>query len=129
MPLHILVVLVVFGIAGITLALHLLGLSRTAPFADGTARAAWLRAYPDDEILSIQITREGHVARITTTQGKGILWQMGTHDCARRLTGQETLTCKAGGAVLHLNDYAAPRVRLPLSSSEQTEWQTWIVSS
>lgn len=126
MPLHILLILVVGGIAGIALALHLLGLSKAPPFTRETAHAAWLRAYPDDVIERIMLTANGRAARITTERGPGILWQMGTDTCARLLTGDETLRIKAKSATLYLNDYAAPKVQLHLTPDEYTDWQTWI---
>lgn len=126
MPLHILLILVVGGIAGIALALHLLGLSKAPTFTVETARSAWLRARPDDEFKAIQITADGRAARITTTEHCGILWQMGADTCARLLCGTETLRITAKTTTLHLNDYAAPKVVLHLTSDEQSDWQNWI---
>lgn len=126
MPLHILLILVVGGIAGIALALHLLGLSKAPAFTDDTARAAWLRARPDDVITDVQITADGRAARIATHAGHGILWQMGADSCVRMLTGHETLRSHGTKATLHLNDYAAPKVRLSLTPDEHDDWQNWI---
>ncbi|WP_299546617.1 hypothetical protein [uncultured Tateyamaria sp.] len=126
MPLHILLILVVGGIASIALALHLLGLSQAPTFALETARTAWLRARPDDVIETIKITADGRAARIITDRGHGILWQMGADTCARLLTGTETLNFGAKTAILYLNDYAAPKVLLHLTPDEQIEWQDWI---
>ncbi|WP_299043807.1 hypothetical protein [uncultured Tateyamaria sp.] len=126
MPLHILLILVAGGIAGIALALHLLGLSQAPAFTRSTARAAWLRARPDDTVLDVVLTRDGRAARITTDHGAGLLWQMGADSCARLLTGQETLRIKDRHATLLLGDYAAPRVRLSLSPEDAKDWQDWI---
>ncbi|WP_299648748.1 hypothetical protein [uncultured Tateyamaria sp.] len=129
MPLHILLILVVGGIAGIALALHLLGLSKASPFTTQTAHAAWLRAHPDDAIKDLQITQDGRTARITSGHGNGIIWQMGADTCARRLSGAERLQTKGTKTILHLNDYAAPKVRLTLSADEQQDWQNWITQT
>ncbi|WP_299744005.1 hypothetical protein [uncultured Tateyamaria sp.] len=126
MPLHILLILVVGGIAGIALVLHWLGLSKVPPFTPETASAAWLRAHPDDVIEKTMITADGRAARITTERGPGILWQMGADTCARLLTGNETLRINAKSTTLYLDDYAAPKVRLHLTPDEYTDWQTWI---
>jgi len=125
-PLHILLVLVVGGIACIALALHLLGLSKAPPFTVETARAAWLRARPDDAILDIAVTSDGRSARVTTDRGSGVLWQMGADTCVRLLTGTETLDMNTTSATLRLNDYSAPRIHLNLNPDERTEWQNWI---
>ncbi|KIC51490.1 hypothetical protein [Tateyamaria sp. ANG-S1] len=126
MPLHILLILVVGGIAGIALALHLLGLSRATPFTSQTAQDAWHRAHPNDAVKAITVTTDGKAARITTDQGTGVLWQMGADSCARRLTGTETLTRAGDTSTLHLDDYAAPKVRLTLTPLEHSAWQDWM---
>lgn len=126
MPLHILLILVIGGIAGIALALHLLGLSRADPFTQDTAHAAWLRNRPDDTILRIELTAEGHAARVTTNHGRGILWQMGADSCARLIDGTEEVLAGPGSVTLHLNDYTAPKIRLRLTPQEQDDWASWI---
>ncbi|MEL6883650.1 MAG: hypothetical protein AAFY39_10510 [Pseudomonadota bacterium] len=129
MPLHILLILVVGGIAGIALALHLLGLSRATPLTEDTARAAWLRHWPDDAVHSVHVTQDGRAARVEARQGRGILWQFGADTCARRLTGAEVTRIVKGRVDLRLGDYTAPRVRLALSPSEQDEWTDWMTKT
>lgn len=129
MPLHILLILVVGGIAGIALALHLLGLSKAAPFTPDTARAAWLRNRPDDTILDLHVTHDGFAARVLTDQGRGVLWHMGVDSCARLLDGSETLHARGNATTLHLNDYSAPRIRLTLSPAEQDDWANWMIET
>ncbi|MEM8653650.1 MAG: hypothetical protein AAGF36_02815 [Pseudomonadota bacterium] len=126
MPLHILLILVVGGIAGIALALHLLGLSKAPALTEATARAAWLRAFPGDRITAIFITADGRTARVETDRAHGILWQMGADTCARLLTGSERLCHKGTKTVLYLHDYAAPKLRLSLTPNERQDWQNWI---
>ena len=126
MPLHILLILVVGGIAGIALALHLLGLSKAPAFSDDTARTAWLRAYPEDAVQSVHLTQDGRVARVVCDRGNGIVWQMGMDSCARLLTGAETLKVSGANTTLSLGDYAAPKVRLSLGARELSDWQKWI---
>ncbi|MEO1364365.1 MAG: hypothetical protein AAFU86_11380, partial [Pseudomonadota bacterium] len=77
MPLHILLILVVGGIAGIALALHLLGMTGADPLRGDTARAAWLRAYPDDSVQRVAVSADGRVARIDCAAGRGLVWRMG----------------------------------------------------
>ncbi|MFL4468643.1 hypothetical protein ACERZ8_01670 [Tateyamaria armeniaca] len=126
MPLHILLIMVIGGIAGIALALHLLGLSRQSPFTEGTARAAWLRHRPDDTVLTVDLTNDGLAARILSDKGRGILWHMGADTCARLLTGGEEAHVRRNTVTLHLNDYTAPKIRLHLTPDEQESWANWI---
>lgn len=126
MPLHILLILVIGGITGIAVALHLLGLSRTEPFTLETAHAAWLRNRPHDRVLRIDLTADGHAARVTTDAGRGILWQMGADSCARLLDGTEEAHADRTTVTLHLNDYTAPKIRLHLTPQEQDDWANWI---
>lgn len=127
MPLHILLILVIGGIAGIALALHLLGLSRATPFTPGSARAAWARHRPDDTILTVQLTQNGLAARILTDAGRGILWHVGADSCARVLDGHEDAHVRDGCVTVHLNDYTAPKIRLHLTQDEQQDWANWII--
>ena len=126
MPLHILLILVIGGIAGFAVAVHLLGLSKAPAFTTGTAYDAWLRAHPGDDIQSVTITSDGRAARVTTATGRGVLWQMGADSCARALSGSEELTRKDTTTTLHLDDYSAPKVRLSLTPAEHRAWQDWM---
>lgn len=128
MPLHILLILVIGGIAGIALALHLLGLTGAQPLTPATARAAWRRAYPDDRVTQVAVTQDGRVARIETPAGRGIVWQMGADTCARMLTGAEEAHARGSRVTLRLKDYAAPRIFLTLTEDEQADWADWMAS-
>lgn len=123
MPLSILLPLVVGGIAGIAVLLHLLGLSAPAVIADETAaRRAWLREYPDDPPLRVILCRAGSAALITTARGRGVVWPMGADTTARYL-GVAGVRRVRTGLALDLPDYTAPRIRLRLSPEEAQEWQ------
>jgi hypothetical protein len=126
-PLSILLLLVLGGIAGIALALHLLGLTKTPQFTDETAANAWLRHHPDDTVLSVHLTQDGRAARVLTDRGRGIAWHMGADTCVRRLDGTEEAHARGDQVALHLNDYSAPRVNLILTADEQEEWANWMI--
>lgn len=125
MPLEILLILVVGGIAGIALALHLAGLSRVPRFDAASARAAWLREFPDDAVLDAAPSRDGHAARIEAASGRGIVWRMGADSAARPVAGAQSAASK-DGLILHMRDYDAPKVRLKLSQEEAQTWARWI---
>lgn len=129
MPLHILLILVVGGIAGIALALHLLGMSQAPPLTPDSARTGWLRHSPNDVIQEVTVTRNGRAARIATDTGRGIVWQMGADTCARLLDGQQQIHLHKGTVTVRLNDYAAPRIRLHLNPDEQDDWANWMTET
>lgn len=128
MPLHILLILVVGGIAGIALALHLLGMTGADPLREDTARAAWLRAYPDDSAQRVAVSADGRVARIDSAAGRGLVWRMGADTCARLLTDGAVAHARGSRVRVHLGDYAAPRVAITLTEDEQAEWADWMAS-
>jgi len=123
MPLSILLPMVVLGIAGIAVLLHLLGLSRRAVLADeAAARAAWLREFPADAPIHVTLCHDRSAALIETGQGPGVVWPMGADTTARYLTGARARRTKTG-LRLDLPDYTAPRVHLTLDAGEAARWQ------
>lgn len=124
MPLHILGILVIGGIAGIAVLLHLLGLSRAKTFADAdSARTAWADEFADIPATAVILCRTGQAALIDTAQGPGIVWPMGADSTARFLTGAR-ITRTRRGLTLRLPDFAAPRIRLTLDPDEADRWLT-----
>jgi hypothetical protein len=123
MPLSILLPMVVLGIAGIAVLLHLLGLSRRAVLADeAAARAAWLREYPGDAPVRVTLCHDRSAALIETGRGRGVVWPMGADTTARHLDGAR-LTPTRTGLRIDLPDYTAPRVHLTLDAGESARWQ------
>lgn len=122
MPLSILLPMVILGIAGIAVLLHLLGLSMPAQFEDeDTARRAWLREFPDDAPARVILSHGRHAALIETTQGPGVVWPMGADSTARYLDGAQ-ITQTDHGLRIDLPDYTAPRITLKLDPDEARLW-------
>lgn len=122
MPLNILLPMVIVGIAGIVLLLHLLGLSRPARFeTEAQARAAWLREFPDDIPQRITLCEHRGAALIGLADGFGVVWPMGADTTARHLTSAQ-ITRAAGGLHITLPDYTAPRIHLRLGAEEAAQW-------
>lgn len=122
MPLSLLLPMVILGIAGIALLLHVLGLSRPALLANkAAARAAWLREFPDDAPSRITLSHDNHAALIETARGHGVVWPMGADTAARYLTGAQ-ITRTEAGLNISLPDYTAPRIRLQLGADELESW-------
>ncbi len=122
MPLEVLIVLVVGGIAGVTLVLHLLGLSRLAKLDPESAKEAWLRHYPDDTVLAVDLLPDHHAALVSVPQGRGILWVFGADTVARRLDNVR-LEETPKGLLLRFADFAAPALKLTLPHDERAFWK------
>ena len=122
MPLYILLVLVVGGIALIALLLHVLGKSRRTRLSESSARAAWTRHFPDEVARDVTLSQDRHAALIETQDGPGLLWAFGADTVARHLRdfdlkpGPDRLT-----VIFH--DFTAPRVTLSLTGDERPRWQ------
>jgi hypothetical protein len=118
MPLEILLVLVVGGIAAIAVLTHLFGLSRRAGFADeDAARAGWLREFPDEPVTGVTLLSDGHAALITTGHGAGIVWTMGADTVARHLAGARAQR-RGDRLILRFPDWGAPRLALRVTGDE-----------
>ena len=130
MPLHILLNLVIGGIAGIALALHLLGLSKAVRLNGPELRAHWQRHYPDDTFdndatIDMLTNSAANRAIVKSDQGYGLIWTMGADTCARRLDAarwRET----AKGVACRFDDPAAPRIDIPLSQDERSLWLAYL---
>ena len=126
MPLGILIPMVVIGIAGITLLLHLLGQSKTANLSDeDAARRAWLREFPDAPPRRVVLSHDRHAALIDTDEGPGVVWPMGADTTARLLAGARTERT-ATGLRIDLDDFAAPHIHLHLDPDEADLWPALI---
>lgn len=131
MPLPILLILVVGGIAGIALALHLLGMSRALVLDRPLARAAWLKHFPDDtfdgeDAFEFLMTKAGNRAILQSDQGFGIVWVMGADTAARRLDGARWSET-GRGVTCHLPDPGAPRVSITLRDpGERHMWLSYL---
>ena len=128
MPLSILGPMVVIGIAGIVLLLHLLGLSQSRRFESAAeARAAWDREFgADDPACAATLSHDGHAALIETQAGRhGIVLPMGADTTARHLDGAKVAPAP-GGLRIDLPDFTAPHVRLRLDPDEAARWPVLI---
>lgn len=122
MPLNVLLILVVGGIALTALILHLLGKSRLTVLTREDARTAWHRHFPDDDIHHLTVARDGHAALVQTSQGPGLLWSFGADTVARHLHDFELLD-RPDHLTVIFHDFTAPRVTLHLSDAERPLWQ------
>jgi len=124
MPLHILLPLVVLGIVGIAVLVHIMGWSKAATLADeAAAESAWLDEFPDDPPIRVVLSQDRHAALVMTKKGRGVIWPMGAGTTARYLTDGK-ISRTARGLRIDLPDYTAPRIHLTLDESEANKWPT-----
>ncbi|GGX64638.1 hypothetical protein GCM10007385_37160 [Tateyamaria omphalii] len=130
MPLHILLILVVGGIAGVALALHFLGLSKTKALDLNTVRSEWLRHYPDDtfddeDSIDVLVSLDASRGLLRSDQGYGLVWTMGTDTSARRL-GTSSWRETRSGVTFTFDDPSAPWITIQLQDSERHLWLSYL---
>lgn len=122
MPLEILLVLVVGGIAGITFLLHLTGRSQLRNLSPEDAGAEWVRHFPGDSVVDITVTHDRHAALIRTKAGPGLLWSFGADTVAQRLLDFDWLE-NPQGIEVHFHDFSTPSVFVHLDETERRHWR------
>ena len=122
MPLSVLVSLVVVGIAGIALLLHLAGRSRRCVLTREDAETAWERHFPGDIVEQVTVSRDGHAALVLTHLGPGLLWAFGADTVARRLEDFDLIET-GDGLRVEFHDFTASSVTLVLDDFERPHWR------
>lgn len=122
MPLEILLILVVGGIAGIAALTWLAGLARPRQLDEADARREWARHFPDDMITSVWISHDQRAALVMAEEGPGLLWVMGADTVARHLMDFDLID-EPHGLSVNFHDYTAPAVHLHLDADERLVWQ------
>lgn len=123
MPLHILGPMVVIGILGIAVLLHLMGL--TAPkrlTSEREALAAWRRAFPGSHPISARLSSDRRAALVTTHRNIGLVWCFGDDTVARGIK-RATVRDTPLGLAFDMPDFAAPHVDVSLSAHDLTLWK------
>ncbi|WP_298935347.1 hypothetical protein [uncultured Ruegeria sp.] len=122
MPLEILLILVVGGIAGITLLLHLTGRSSLRVLTQETARMDWRRHFPDDVVIDVTVSHDGHAALVRTETGTGLLWSLGADTVGRHLLDFDWIE-HPNGFEFQFRDFSSPGVVVHLDEIERRHWQ------
>lgn len=122
MPLGVLIIMVVVGIAGIAAMLHLTGRSATSVLGNDAVRAGWVRHYPDDNVTRFILSRDRQTALVFTNRGPGLIWAFGADTVARHLRDCD-LTDTDDGIRIDFHDYSVPPVTIRLTSDERAQWR------
>lgn len=125
MPLEIVLVLVIAGIGAVAALLHLSGRSKRTVMLPEQARADWVRHFPDDIVIDVTVSNDGHAALIRTEQGPGLLWALGIDTVGRHLLDYDLVDHSDGLHVI-FHDFTAPQVTLHLTEDERTRWRQLI---
>ena len=107
MPLEILAPMVVIGILGIALMLHLTGQSRTDPLTAERAERAWAAQVPWTTAHRITLNDDARVALVETDRGPGLLWVFGADCTARLFTTPPTVREDADQITVTTGDFTA----------------------
>ena len=123
MPLEILLPLVIAGIVG---GVGLVWLLQPTPPLVFTAREQaaeiWNRRNPDAPARSVHLNPAGSHALVETATGPGILWSFGADPVNRLLTPDCDIRETNGGLRITTHDFTAPRIDIPLDSTERRHW-------
>ncbi|NOD84453.1 hypothetical protein [Ruegeria sp. HKCCD6119] len=122
MPLEILLTLVVGGIAGVTLLLHLTGKSQQVMLTPDIARSQWARHFPDDDVVDVTVSHDGHAAMVRTSSGNGLLWSFGADTVARHLLDYDLLDHPEGFEIL-FHEFSVPKTLIRLDDFERHHWR------
>ncbi|MGB0507950.1 MAG: hypothetical protein ACPGGK_17320 [Pikeienuella sp.] len=124
MPLPLLLFLVVGGIGGVVLFVHLLGWSAPRQFEDEAAAIkAFAIDYPDAEITSVQLSDDHLNAIFITHAGIGLIASMGAGFMARMIgMGDiENVDNTQAGLIISLADFTAPKLVFKLQNANARE--------
>ncbi|MFC3613079.1 hypothetical protein ACFORG_04840 [Lutimaribacter marinistellae] len=128
MPLELLLLLVIGGIAAIAALLHLSGRSARRHLLVDDIETEWLRHFPDDIVIDHTLSRDGHAALVRTEAGPGLLWAFGADTVAQRLRDYDLTDHKRGYRV-DFHDFATPHVILHLDDFERPRWRNLLERS
>lgn len=120
MPLMVLLPLVILGIGGIALLLHLTGHTQNAAVKDtASAQAAWLRHWPRDTPRAVHLSKD--MALVVCDQGVGLVRPFGMDTVAHFITSMEQ---RAETLVIGFDNFAAPSISLNLDQIARDAWLT-----
>ena len=125
MPLGLLALLVVFGIGGIVLLVHLTGGSASARLADDAAvHSAWAEDWPEEPVFDVERNAAGTAALVRTTDAEGLIWTFGADTVSRKLEPGAIRALRPVEDALEVRFAAfdCPAVTLPLTRAELPDW-------
>ncbi|MGB1208883.1 MAG: hypothetical protein ACPG7W_06785, partial [Paracoccaceae bacterium] len=92
-----------------------------------SARAAWMREYPDSVVAEVILSEDRLAALVRSDYGAGVVWSMGADSAARVLDAAAQVIPRSDGCVVRLQQFDAPRVYVRLKPSRIPPWLTQTV--
>jgi len=124
MPLTLPIPIVVCGILGIALLLHVLGNSRRLRMEDTEQVCRlWAAQYPKTSVQRVEIADNGHQALVLTDQGPGLIWAMGADAACRLVPRGSDIQETQHGLRVRLGDYTAPSIKIGLADGLRDHWK------
>lgn len=122
MSLEVLLALVVGGIAGIAVLLHVMGLTAPHVFKNGReAMAAWAREVPEHPATGFHLSSDFHAALVTFDGGYGIVWSFGS-DTVARVLGNSRANKTKTGLQFDFPDFGASKLDVALTEKDREVW-------
>lgn len=132
MPLPILGALVVLGIGGLVLLVHLLGGSKRLSYEDdAAAREALLTDYPHARIRQTVLTDDQRAALFELAEGVGFAAPFGEGRLTRVMGPDDVsgVDDDPDGLTIRLKDYTAPRLTVRLANAEaRAAWKARLMT-
>lgn len=122
MPLEILGALVVFGIGGVVLLIHLLRMSRPTAFGDDAeARRVFAADYPEPVIRALILAEDGRAVVLETDHGPGLLTAFGNGRFTRLFSRGDIRRVDDRGGRLRviLDDFGAPSLTIAFADPQR----------
>ena len=132
MPLPILGALVVLGIGGLVLLIHLFGWSKRPQYADeAEAAAALMTDYPNATIQQARLADDRRAALFLLSTGVGFAAPFGEGRLTRVLNVEDIRRVDEGrdGLTIRLTDYTAPQLDVMIADAEaQQVWAKRLIN-
>ena len=132
MPLHITLIIVVFGISGTVLLVHLIGWTRSRHIQGlSDARAIWDDFFPEEAIISVLESDDECAALLTLESGAhGLIWSLGDEPVVRLLHDPKPAMETSTGLRIRLAEFSAPYVDVHLANpADRARWTAILTQS
>ena len=129
MPLDVLFVVVVLGVAGVVWLVHSTGGSTVRRFADDAdAARVWSFDHPSEQVETVILSKAGKAALIETDRGSGLLWSFEADAVSYPLlpASLRAVSEHPRGLRVELAEFHTPATVLELTGAEVAAWTAYL---